>query len=307
MTQNPKKIKPDFELKLVDEKRAFVAIMLTSKLTQAAKLVAANCLSHYDSRRGHSYASLPTIAVECGYSAQSTKTIKAALVELQKAGAFTVIQVDGRVYRCIPNIEWFTAEYASLKKQVVNDNLTPGSQPYVDDMTPGSEPYHPGFTTLPPRVHNPTTPGSEPYEEDSKEKNQREENQSKKKSAAGEREPVIGFDKGQDGSHPKPVNDNGSGNSWPQDFVNHFVDAYVIKTGSRKAITAELYKLKGEGIEFSRIIAGVEEYNRVMKLRGAEGQQYAKQPNKWLEDRCWNQFQPQSQYAKTRARMNVAI
>jgi hypothetical protein len=93
MPQNPRK--PKYQLDLLDEKRAFVVIALTDRLEQPGKLVAMNALARYNSECGYSWASVPVIAVETGYSATSTKTINAGLNEVEKVGAFMIVRTKG--------------------------------------------------------------------------------------------------------------------------------------------------------------------------------------------------------------------
>ncbi|MCK1702591.1 hypothetical protein IVA86_14410 [Bradyrhizobium sp. 146] len=179
MPQEKRKFK--YQLDLLDEKRAFVVIALTDRLTQAGKAAAFNCLAHYNAERGYSWASVPKIAKESGYSSSSTKTVKRGLVEIEDVGAFKIIwSMGGKVgpdntHRCCPVMSWFRCEYERLRSQgkiptendefadarVVNRNDTRAENPGC----PGSEPAHPGFKTRPPRAENPTKRTQETNEE----------------------------------------------------------------------------------------------------------------------------------------------
>lgn len=180
MPQNPRK--PKYQLDLLDEKRAFVVIALTDRLNQSGKLVAMNALAHYNSERGYSWASVPVIAAESGYSVTSTKTINAGLNEVEEVGAFKIVRTKGggakNTHRICPIIPWFRAEYDRLREtgrieydndefaDVRSEAFQSGSEPRAEDNTEGrrvqdcgqsgSKPGSVGSKTLVSRVQDPT-------------------------------------------------------------------------------------------------------------------------------------------------------
>lgn len=178
MPQEKRKFK--YQLDLLDEKRAFVVIALTDRLTQAGKAAAFNCLAHYNAERGYSWASIPKIAKESGYSSSSTKTVKRGLAEIEDVGAFKIIwSVGGKTgrdntHRCCPIMSWFRSEYERLRSE---GNIPNENDEFADARTvhrdpraenpgyPGSEPAHPGFKTRSPRAENPTKRTQETNEE----------------------------------------------------------------------------------------------------------------------------------------------
>lgn len=164
MTQKVRK--PKYQLDLLDEKRAFVVVALTPKLSQPGKLVAMNALAHYNSEEGYSWASVPVMAIESGYSAASTKTINAGLNEVEKVGAFKILRSKGggttNTHRICPIISWFRAEYDRLRAsgRIANDN-DEFANVRSESVQSGSEPGS-GDEREANRVQDPRQSGSNP-------------------------------------------------------------------------------------------------------------------------------------------------
>ncbi|WKA29335.1 hypothetical protein [Bradyrhizobium roseum] len=291
------KSKSRYQLDLLDEKRAFVVIALTDKLKQpASKLAAMNALAHYNSKEGYSWASVPTVAVESGYSATSTKTINAGLEEIEKVGAFKIKRTKGgakNTHRICPVMSWFKAEYDLIRKsgKIANDNDdfadvrtgddNPGPQPGLDDPeeeetqfqdqdNPGSEPGQPGSTTQATRAQNPTNPGSEPDEEN-KRNEQRETNREKRTNQNEQHQPACG-------ERPAGVDDMPA--DWTEDWRNRFWDA----SPERKNVAATekaLIAIAKTGVKFESILIAARRRSK------AEGFGYRRDPVKWLADEPW--------------------
>ncbi|UPJ73546.1 hypothetical protein [Bradyrhizobium sp. 187] len=213
MSENRKKFKSKYPLKLSDEKRAFVVIALTDKLSLAGKAAAANALAHYDSRKGYAYASIPTMTREAGYAPSSTKTLNNGLKEIHDKGAFKVVRRTGatNTHHICPILAWFKAEYEHLRKsgRVEEDEFAnirdaediSGSQP---EMNQGSEQEKSGsgLKNSGSQPNNsgsePKNPGSEPDEEGSVKRASEEDQEKRIKPrwtlASGERGPDVGLD-----------------------------------------------------------------------------------------------------------------
>lgn len=328
MAQNASKNK--FQLDLLDEKRAFVVIALTDKLKQPGKLVAMNALAHYNSQEGHSWASVPAMAVESGYSATSTKTINSGLEEIEKVGAFKIVRTKGgakNTHRICPVMSWFKAEYDLIRAsgKVANDNDefadirtvddNPGPQPELDDHenetkvqdhgNPGPQPGQPGFTTRLTRVQNPT--------KRTKEANRQKRTNPNDVPASGERGPAGGLISGDDDQRQKGVHDHvqqdGSDQSakvapFPVDMFQQFMGIYTLKGGNPNSIKKELAKIEREGrTDHQKILKGALNYMRQKK--GTNQSDHISDPANFLRNRDYEgyyQTEPPPIY-----RRNVAI
>jgi hypothetical protein len=217
-----------FQLNLLEEKQAFVVISLTDRLSLAGKLVASNALAHYNSERGYSWASIPVVAKESGYSPTSTKSISPGFDEIEKVGAFKVIRnppskgsKKSSTHRCCPIMSWFRDEYERLRRagkiernddpfadiRSDNDNderqdsepgQKQGAQP-GQDQRQGPQPDQTGSTTRSDRANNPVRQGYKPDEENREKRTDRnEQNISEEEPAASRRSAVsLGEDDGE--------------------------------------------------------------------------------------------------------------
>lgn len=274
-----KRKKSRYEIKLQDEKRAYVVIALTDKLTLVGKAVAANALAHYDSRVGYAYASVPKMTIEAGYAPSSTQTLNRGLIEIEKTGAFKVVRRTGakNTHHICPNMAWFRAEYERLRKcgRVKEDEFADirdqddleeensGSQHETrsgsEQDNSGSEPNNPGSQPN-NSGSQPKTPGSEPDEEGSV-KTAFEEDQKKKAASREHRRPAFGERGPAVGSvddRPRPI--PASVEPWPDDFLDQFMNLYP-KGGDRKKIADALEEVRREGeTEPWHILRGVRNY-----------------------------------------------
>lgn len=295
------------QLDLLEEKQAYVVIALTDKLSREGKDVAFNCLAHYNSKAGYSWASIPTIAEEIGLSNSSTKAVARGLTEIEQVGAFKIIRGTPRkgskkssTHHCCPVMSWFRAEYKRLQKSGKFEQDNDEFEDVRDQNRSGSQPDEIGSTARLDRAHNPVRSGSQPEEENRTNRTERNEQNETKNASGGL--PAVS-------SKPKVANDNAR-SSWPENYVKQFIDAFTFKTENKNKIADELDKARSEGVPFSTILAGATEYSRVMKLRGGDGHQYATKPENWLKGRCWRHYQPESQsekHARIKAKVKVAI
>ncbi|WP_409188489.1 hypothetical protein [Bradyrhizobium sp. RDM4] len=300
MSENPKKFKSKYQLKLLDEKRAFVVIALTDKFSLAGKAAAANALAHYDSRKGYAYVSVPTMAGEAGYSATSTKTINKGLEEMQAAGAFEVRRTKGgarKVHHICPNMAWFRAEYQLLRKsgRIGEDEFADlrdedqeddnsGPQP---EMKSGSAQEKSGSEQQKSGPQQEKSgcqldkSGSGPDEEEQK-KRTIEEDQQKRTNLRGA--PASG-ERGQDGSsgddgpQRMQANDNQLAD-WPTDWSDKFWN----DSPQRKNVAATekaLIAIAKSGVKFESILIAA---RRRFKM---ENVGYYRDPVKWLADEPW--------------------
>ncbi|WP_439373826.1 hypothetical protein [Bradyrhizobium sp. DASA03120] len=325
-----KRKKSKYEIKLLDEKRAFVVVALTNKLSLVGKALAANALAHYDSRKGYAYAAIPKMAVEAGYSATSTKTINEGLKEMHDTGAFKVVRTKGgakNTHHICPNMSWFRHEYELLRQsgQVEEDEFwdirddqgenNSGSQPEIKS---GCEQAHlgSGLDNSGSQQNNsgsqPHNPGSEPDEEDHKKKTL-EEDQKKRTNprgapAASCREPLGRF-VGDDAQRQKGANDNVKQDDadlgakvapWPVDMYQKFMDIYP-KGGSPMKIKKELDRIEREGrTDYRFILKGASNYKR--EKEGTQSQ-FISDPANFLRDGVYEGYQkePPSRYKRTAA------
>lgn len=325
MSQNPKKFKSKYPLKLSDEKRAFVVIALTNKLSLAGKAAAANALAHYDSRKGYAYASIKTMTRETGYAPSSTKTLSRGLTEIDEIGAFKVKRTEGgakNTHHACPNMAWFKAEYEQLRKsgRVDDDEFADirdhdqeednsGSQPGMKNSGSGpdnsgsgpdnwgSGPDNSGF--------QPNDSGSEPDEEGHRKKVY-EENQEKrtnrKGSSASRREgPVDDHVSGPPESDSVAGNDNDA-ERLPEyrraalKVWNVLQKAPVKEYEEFVRLFVELVQAK-EITSSQDVITGLRAYQDCTELK------YQMNPVKLLKTRKWKEYRP----AKMKLRRTVAI
>jgi hypothetical protein len=299
-----KRKKSRYEIKLRDEKRAFVVIALTDKLSLPGKAAAANALAHYDSRKGYAWASVEKMTRESGYAPTSTKTLNRGLLEIHAKGAFKVVRTKGgatNTHHICPNMSWFRAEYELLRKsgRVEEDKFADirdddqeednsGSQPEVNS---GSEQKNSG-SGLDNSGSQPNNPGSGPDEEDSTKKTP-EEDQKKRATpreqapASGERRPAGGL-VDDDRPQSRPANDNAEIEPWPDDIVDKFQTHYP-KGGDRSKIAEALEEIRREGkTEFRDLLRGASNYKR--ERTGAEPK-YVKNPENFVKERLWTGYQ----------------
>lgn len=321
MSENPKKFKSKYALKLSDEKRAFVVIALTDKLSLAGKAAAANALAHYDSRKGYAYASVETMTRESGYAPSSTKTLNRGLNEIHDVSAFRVVRTKGgakNTHHICPNMAWFRAEYDLLRRsgRIEEDEFAdirdkdqeeenPGSQP---EMNWGSEHKNPGsgLHNRGPRPSgsgsHPNDPGSEPDEEGLR-KRASEEDQ--KKSG-----PIGGLNVGDDAQHRPGANDNAKEpdadqgakvEQWPVDMVEKFMHYYP-KGGDISKISKALAQIQREGrTNYRDILRGAANYRR--EKEGVEPR-YIKAPERFVTERSYAGYQKDN---RPKPKMAMAI
>jgi hypothetical protein len=262
MAQTDQKNKSKHQLDLLEEKRAYVVIALTDRLSHAGMLVALNALAHYNSERGYSWASIPVVAKESGYSPHSTKSISPGFSEIEKVGAFRVVRTPASkggkkssTYRCCPIMPWFRDEYERLLRagkieddsdpfadlRSNNDNLRQGESPGVSDESPG----YTGQIARSDRANNPVTQGKSPEEENRLKGTDLTEQKEQEKDAGG-------ADGSQDGSS--------SIEPWPADGFEKFWE-YNPNKINRKVALDEFNKIERAGkIEWRDIMAGLREY-----------------------------------------------
>lgn len=305
------KYKGRHQLNLVEEKRAFVVIALTDKLSLTGKLVALNALAHYNSERGYSWASIPVVAKESGYSPTSTKSISPGFEEIERVGAFKVVRnppsqgSKSSTHRCCPVMSWFGDEYQRLRLagKVDQDNTDPfadirvggderqgsrpdgrqGSQP----LTQGPRPGQIGSTTRSDRVRNPVRQGPQPDEENRPKGTDRSEQTQTSANACGE--PVDHYV--SDRPRTKPGNDNepaANVEQWPSDMAGAVLKAYP-RGGNRKEVHRVLAEIEREGkTEFRDIMRGIRNYAAEM---GDTELRYVKWPENFLKERFWEGYQ----------------
>lgn len=315
MSENPKKFKSKYPLKLSDEKRAFVVIALTDKFSPAGKLAAAIALAHYDSRVGYAYASVPTMTREAGYKPSSTKTLNRGLTEIHDKGAFKVVRRTGaaNTHHICPIMSWFRAEYEHLLKsgRVEEDEFADirdgennsGSQPELksgsEQEKAGSEPNNSGSQPN-NSGSEPKNAGSGPDEEGSVKKASEEDQEKRIKPrgapASGERGPDVGS-VDDDRPRTKPANDNEI-KPWPEDIVSRFMKLYP-KGGDLKKVAEALEEIRREGrTEYSDVLRGVRNY---AMEKADTPPDFIKAPENFLKDRLWEGYRqdrrPKSQMA----------
>jgi hypothetical protein len=319
----PQKLqKPKYQIDLLDEKRAFVVIALSDKLKQPGKLVAMNALAHYNSEHGYSWASVPMIAVECGYSATSTKTINAGLNEIERVGAFKIVRTKGggakNTHRICPIIPWFRAEYDLLREsgKIANDNddfadVRSGSEPrsnessrVQDPSQSGLVPGSVGFETRVGRVQDPT----KRTEETNKPKRT---NRNVITPASGERVPagldVCSDPSSADASQAQPVNDNEANDKFrkaAQEVWLMFLKAPVKQHEEFIQLFIELAQA-GEIENSTEVKHGLRCHLRDVL------EQYQKSPVNFLKHRVWKDYRqrnsPHDPWAGLNGKRTAAI
>lgn len=302
MTQNSRK--PKHQLDLLDEKRAFVVIALTDRLSLPGKLVALNALAHYNSERGYSWASIPVVAEESGYSPASTKSISPGFDEIEKVGAFRVVRNPPRkgskkssTHRCCPVMPWFRQEYERLRQagkiesdddpfadiRSDNDNaLRQGSQPGRE----GSQPDQTEPATLSDGANDPVRRGYKPDEENRLRGTDRNEQiQTKHDHAGADRGPVGGDVDGDGGAVSRSTPPGGV---WADDMIGKFQSNYP-KGGDRSKIAEALEEIRREGrTDYRDILRGANNYRG--ENVGVEPR-FLKSPENFLKGRLWTGYQ----------------
>jgi hypothetical protein len=304
-----KRKKSRYEIKLLDEKRAFVVVALTKKFSLAGKAAAANALAHYDSRKGYAYVAVPTIAAESGYSPSSTKTINGGLDEMERTGAFNIKRskggakgASGNVHHICPNMAWFRAEYDLLRKSGridkdefadIRDDQEEDNSGFQPEMKSGSEQENPssGLDNSGSQLEN---PGSGPDEEDQG-KRTLEENQEKKTnpidpSAPRRDVPAVGFMDHSEEQPKPPANNNDQGEiePWPDDIVDKFL-SYYPKGGDCQKISKALEEIRLEGrTKYSDILRGASNYKYEQKSTEIK---FIKSPENFLKERLYAGYQ----------------
>ncbi|MGY2902941.1 hypothetical protein [Bradyrhizobium sp. URHC0002] len=328
MAQNASKNKSKYQLDLLDEKRAFVVVALTDKLSLPGKLVALNALAHYNSKRGYSWPSIPIVAEESGYSPASTKSISPGFNEIEKVGAFNVVRnpaskgsKKSSTYRCRPIMPWFRDEYERLRQigkieedadpfadiRSDNDNdMRQGSQPGQGERQ-GSQPRHKGSTTRSDGVINPVTQGYKPEEENRTNRTDRNEQTQADFSAPRWEGPVHGdVDGGGDEARAGQDAQGRRVAGWPNDWMDTFWEACPKQEG-RPATYRLLDKIRKKGqVSFDDILGGMKAYARTVK--GKEDQ-FIKKPANFIREEMWNDaasFKPHKP-AKPKMMRNMAI
>jgi hypothetical protein len=76
----------------------------------------------------------------------------------------------------------------------------------------------------------------------------------------------------------------GSNDDWPRDYGDQFWAAYPRQIG-KEATMQELKKLRAQGMSFTDIIMGAEDYGFDTEKTDP---QYVKSPANWLKKRCWS-------------------
>lgn len=306
MSENPKKFRYKYPLKLSDEKRAFVVIALTDKFSPAGKLAAAIALAHYDSRVGYTYASVPKMTREAGYAPSSTKTLSKGLSEIEKLGAFKIARHTGasNTHHICPVMSWFRAEYEHLWKSrrieedgfadIRDEEDISASQP---EMNQGSEQEKSG-SGLDNSGSQPNIPGSQPKnsgsgpDEEGSVKKASEEDQEKRikprwAPASGERGPDVGS-VDDDRPRAKPGNDNVEIEPWPEDIVSRYMKLYP-KGGDVKKVAEALEEIRREGrTEYRDVLRGVRNY---AMEKADTPPDFIKAPENFLKDRLWEGYQ----------------
>jgi len=302
MSENPKKFKSKYQLKLVDEKRAFVVIALSDKFTLAGKAAAANALAHYDSRVGYAYASVPRMTIEAGYAPSSTQTLNRGLLEMEKLGAFKVVRRTGakNTHHICPNMAWFRAEYARLLESGkvkedefadIRDHDQEEEKSGSEEEKSGSQPNNSG-SELDKSGSQPDNPGSKPDEEN-EEKRTAEENQDKRTNLRG----------ANDNRRVDLTNGHrGPAAPFPRDAFDQFWTEYPNKIAKPVACDSFNKIEKAGQVEFNTIMDGLRKY-----VKKKDDRPWCN-PSTWLNQARWED-QPGAEPTKTfdRPKRRMAI
>ncbi len=307
LPQKPAQNKNQYQLDLLDEKRAYVVIALTDKLSLAGKLVALNALAHYNSERGYSWASIPVVAKESGYSPTSTKSISPGFDEIEEVGAFRVVRAPPRkgsrkssTNRCCPIMPWFRDEYERLRQA---GKFEQDNDPFLDirsdngsDERQGSQPAQIGSETRSDRVQDPVRQGPQPDEENRRKGTDRTEQAQTNEAGCGE---PVDADV-SDHPQPKPVNDNDPEAKVEPWSAGKFLEYYP-KGGNLSKISNALEEIRREGkTEFKDILRGASNYKK--QAAGTEFR-FVTLPENFLKERLWEGYQQ----VQTRRNRHMAI
>lgn len=280
-----------------------MVLALTNKLSRNAKDVAFNTLAHYNSQVGYSYATLPTIAVECGLSAGSVQTVRKAFDEIIKVGAFKIIKrpptkgsKKSGAHHCCPNMPWFRAEYKLLQK---SDRADP-----FEDMrernAQGLEPHQIGLQTPFDRVGDPIRQGCEPYKENRTKRT--EINEQIEESADGALTGVVSDRQKSRVSAISPANDNEAGR-WPDDGFDLYFNIMPKQTKKDRA-RKSFDQLARSGVVYEEFMRSALNYSR---YTSNEDPKFFIDPVNFIDEGRYKDNWPKLLADKRKSRRSMAI